>query len=150
MATPAKDREQQPRRSSGRITVVALVFAVASLALVGRLAYLQVYRYEDFKVAAEDHHLARERVLAPRGAILDRNGYPLATSVDTYDVRIDRAAWRDAVVADDAAERLAPVLGLDPADLLGQVDIEADGEYVIDEHVDFETGRRSRSWGSPA
>src|SRR3972149_3027677 len=52
-------------------------------------------------------------VPATRGAILDATGYPLATSVDTWNVSIDRLLWRDRQPAPGAADAPAGFLPRD-------------------------------------
>ena len=69
-----------------------------------------------------DEHFGQQVVRAPRGAILDRNGYPLATTVDAYDVYIDRPDWQDLDVARRRRRRSSRrVIGQKPDDLVNEV-----------------------------
>jgi cell division protein FtsI/penicillin-binding protein 2 len=52
-------------------------------------------------------------------------------------------------MAGDAAARLAPVLGLTPSELIDQVDLEAEGDYVVDPQMTFESGLEIAQMGIP-
>src|SRR5687768_4816894 len=98
--------------STWRLTMVAAM-VVAALAVLGmRLVYIQIVDHERYLAMAEQSHRDDEELFARRGAILDANGYPLAISVDTYDVYIYRPVWDDADVALEGARQLAQDLSL--------------------------------------
>jgi len=134
-----------PRRS-GRLTwrlfIVAVVLTASAAGLVGRLAYLQIVRHDHYVREAQGEHISRQVVRAPRGAILDRNGYPLATTVQAYDIYIERKAWQDPQVARQAAELLAPIVGQEPEAILGAVLSDEKGDYLLAWGLDFDAGRR--------
>ena len=48
-----------------------------------------------YRAEAKSEHFGQQVIRAPRGALLDRDGYPLATTVDAYDLYIERHAWQD-------------------------------------------------------
>ena len=85
----------------------------------------------------------RQTIPSHRGSILDRNGNPLATSVDTVDVLVDRHVWQDTDVAAKGAAALAPVLGKTQAEIKAAVQGNQ-GDAVIARQVDYETGRQNR------
>jgi len=64
------------------------VFIVAALLLilVGRLFYLQRIKHAYYSVFAVENQLQRERIIAPRGLILDRDGVALVNNVPSFDV----------------------------------------------------------------
>ncbi len=134
-----------PRRS-GRLTwrlfTIAVVLAASAAGLVGRLAYLQIIRHDHYVQEAQGEHISRQVVRAPRGAILDRNGYPLATTVQAYDIYIERKAWQDPQVAREAAELIAPIVGQEPEAILGEALSEEDGDYLLAWGLDFDAGSR--------
>ena len=82
-------------RMNTRLIALAGVFALAGLLLAARVAYIQLINDGQYKAEAKDEHYGQQVVRAARGAILDRNGYPLATTVDAYDVYVNRADWTD-------------------------------------------------------
>ncbi len=71
------------RRSlTARLTVLSAVFAFWSMAIVGRLFFLQVISYDDLSARAIKQYNRTIDVPAKRGEIFDRNGRLLAYSVD--------------------------------------------------------------------
>jgi cell division protein FtsI (penicillin-binding protein 3) len=108
----------QRGRMNARLTTLALVFALSGAALAARVAYIQIVDSSHYTAQANDEHYGQEVVRAPRGAILDRNGYPLATTVDAWDVYVNRPDWQDLASAQAAAAVIAPVIGEKPEDLI--------------------------------
>src|SRR3972149_644534 len=96
------------RRFSWPLFLLAVVFAAGGVGLVGRRVSLKTLTHERPAPQAADEPPSRITVRAPRGAILDRHGYPLATSVDAFDVLIERKTWDDQSGAAEWAETLAP------------------------------------------
>src|ERR1700730_17124979 len=101
-------------RPTRRLLAVVLMLALSTSGIMARLAYLQLIRHQDYAQQAQDEHTDRKALLAHRGNILDRNGNPLATSVDTFDILIDRDVWQEARVASSASGALAPLVGWSP------------------------------------
>lgn len=127
-------------RTNGRLLILAGVFAISGAVLLARVAYIQLVESSHYEAEAREEHFGQQEVRAERGAILDRNGYPLATTIDAYDVYIDRRAWQDPASALDAAEEIAGRLGTTPGKLLENVRSEPTGLYVAYRGLDFERG----------
>jgi cell division protein FtsI/penicillin-binding protein 2 len=142
-------RPSTQSRSTWRLLVVGLVLAITGAALVGKLAYLQVYLHDQYVTEAEIVHDADVRVPAHRGAVLDRTGNPLATSVETFNVLIDRKVWQDAAYARRAAEKLGAALGRSAADLFNALGSESTGSAVIALGVPYEQGKTVINLGLP-
>ena len=96
------------------------------VALAARLAILQVGQAEALQRRAAEQRVRVVDLPALRGAILDRNREPLALSVDARDVYADPRYVDDPEIA---AETLAPLLGVDPADLVERLS-RADASFV--------------------
>ena len=94
-----------------RLIMLAALFAISAAALIVRVAYIQLVDDAHYKAEAKDEHFGQQVVRASRGAILDRNGYPLATTIDAYDVFINRPDWHNDEPALTAAAAIAPVIG---------------------------------------
>nr|WP_255654385.1 stage V sporulation protein D [Cohnella sp. REN36] len=89
---------------------IALVAVfVAFLALVFRLAYVQLYKGGDLAKQAEDSWRRNIPFEANRGTITDRNGVKLAYNISSPTVYAVPAQVKDKA---DAARRLAPLLGM--------------------------------------
>ncbi len=130
-----------------RLLAAGLLAAIALLSI--RLFYLQVIEHDRYVAQAEDSHQGYRKVYAPRGAILDRNGYPLAMSVDTFDLYVDRRAWRDNARARDAATKLSPIIGANPDDILRAVTPGPGGDQLLVKALDYERGDAVARAGAP-
>src|SRR5947208_16957405 len=106
-----------PGRTDSRLRLLVLLgcFVIASSALVARLAWWQVIRYDDLAQQARLQTSLRTEVASPRGAIYDRSGVVvLATTV----MRDRLAAATDKLTAAQRtglATELAQLLRLDDA-----------------------------------
>jgi cell division protein FtsI/penicillin-binding protein 2 len=130
----------QRGRMNVRLYTLAAVLAGAGLLLTLRVAYIQIINADHYQAQARNEHFGQQEVRAPRGAILDRNGYPLATTVDAFDVFINRADWRDMAVARRAADFIAPIINADPGALVHEVRREPSGLYLAFGGLEFEKG----------
>ena len=130
----------QRGRMNGRLWAIAAIFALGGAALTGRVAYVQLANADHYRAVANNEHFGQQVVRADRGAILDRNGYPLATTVDAFDVYINRADWENLDDAHKAAATIAPVLGVKPEDLVNEARKESKGLYLAYGGLDFTKG----------
>ncbi|GIG38548.1 cell division protein FtsI [Cellulomonas phragmiteti] len=120
--------------------MIALV-TVMSLVLVtfaARLVYVQGITGPEVALEARANRMTTAQVLGARGEITDANGVVLATSVERYHVTINQrqvANYRARGSSDGlggaagVASRLAPVLGMNAAELGGR--LVGDRGYVV-------------------
>ncbi len=88
--------------------VIALLVGLAVVVVV-RLVMIQVIDHEQHEAFADRTWAIETK--GPRGAILDRNGFPLATSIDAWEVHVDTRLWaRSQFQPTDASRRLAELL----------------------------------------
>lgn len=102
-------REDEIRPFRNRIWVIQIPVLLGFAILISRLTYLQVFRGSELKRFSEANRLKKEKVVAARGRIYDRNGK----------IIVDNRAAFDTVVVpqyfsgkDGAEKRLASVLGI--------------------------------------
>lgn len=83
---------------------------------------IQIERGEEWRELAEKQRQRRLHVAPKRGTVYDRNGTPLAVSVEVPSVSVDAVELLRGVddrnlaaVLDDASQRLAATLSLEPA-----------------------------------
>jgi cell division protein FtsI/penicillin-binding protein 2 len=119
-----------------RLAIVVAVLVVALLGLVGRLVDLQLINHQDYRQQAQAEHVSRVDIIPRRGAILDRNGYPLAASVDAYDVLVDKHIWGEG--ARRPAEKLADVLNRPTDEILADLDESISREVVVARSLDYQ------------
>jgi cell division protein FtsI/penicillin-binding protein 2 len=132
-----------------RLGVVVALFALATLALTARLVQLQVMDHGHYAAEARSIHVAQETVTGRRGALLDRNGYPLAASQETYDVMAEVKAWKDPKEANSAAAAIATVTGGDPKEMVAAVEGASIYEIAIARGLGYEEASRVRDLGLP-
>ena len=120
-------------------TLGVLVLA-AMLAVMVRLYEVQILNHEDYLEQAAVTRQGATTLPAPRGAILDSTGYPLATSVDTWDVYIDRFLWRDRELALPAARGLADFMGISPEELYLMGTEDDLGDVIVTRQMDYARG----------
>jgi cell division protein FtsI/penicillin-binding protein 2 len=136
-------------RVSWRLIALALLFTASAVGLVGRLVYLQILHHDYYAREAEQEHLSRQTLSPTRGAILDRNGYPLATTLDAFDLFIERQAWQNRPSAREWAGDLAPLVGESAEDILEGVAAEPEGDYTLALALDYDKGRSVIDMGLP-
>ncbi len=130
----------QRGRMNVRLMTLAAILAIGGAGLLGRVVYIQIVQVDAYKAEARNIHFGQQQIRAPRGAILDRNGYPLATTVAAYDIFINRADWQDAAVARKAADFIAPIIGRMPDELVNEVRSTDEGLYLAHAGLDFDKG----------
>ena len=139
-----------PERNPANVwlKVAKIAFAAAFAFLAARLFYIQVVRHGDYYADALAQHRLSITLHARRGRILDRNGKPLADSLDAFSVWLYKPRVPEGELGLTAMQ-LASVLGGSSADLLRRL---ADGpSYVrVARHVDPKTAERLRNLGIPA
>ncbi|MGB3367371.1 MAG: penicillin-binding transpeptidase domain-containing protein [Acidaminobacteraceae bacterium] len=117
-------------KNRGRLLIAMfLVLAIFSI-LIGRLAWIQVIRGDDYKKMAINQQVKDIELPAKRGTINDRNGMKLAFSVVTYDVYIrpeninrkykDRPA-ENIVHRDKVVEHISPIIAMSESDILDEL-----------------------------
>ena len=124
-----------------RHRLVALLMVAAVAIVVARLAQLQIADHDHYLEQATAARLGGAVLPAPRGAILDASGYPLAISVDTWDIYIDRFLWNEQPdAAGFAAVELAAALGSSQAVLLDVAQLRDYGDVRVRRDLDYDSG----------
>jgi cell division protein FtsI/penicillin-binding protein 2 len=138
-------------RFTWRVGFLALVLTAATVGIVGRLVHVQILHHQRYWLEAQEEHLDKRLVHAERGAILDRNGFPLATSLDVFDVYVDRRTWRDnAALLPRIASELAPLINEDAGQLQAKLADESKGPIeLVAMSVEFGTGEAIEKLGLP-
>jgi cell division protein FtsI/penicillin-binding protein 2 len=140
---------ESSRLSTGRVLAISLFFGLALLGLVGRLAYVQLGEHGSYETLAVAEHNTRQIIPSKRGMILDRNGYPLALSVEMYNVSVDPRAWKDPTVADRAAQALGGVLQREPQAILQSVRQASGRSVPLASNVSYDAGRKLETMALP-
>ncbi len=145
---PAEQREAaRPDHLTWRHWLLATMVVAGFAALLARLAIIQIGGHEQYIEEAVASRIGAAEVPASRGSILDATGYPLATSIDTWDVYIDTFLWRDRQRASVAAVELGAALGRDPGELLALGTSQDIGDIRVLRLMEYERGRELREAG---
>ncbi len=75
-----------------RVYILYVFLLMGGLAIIGKIAYLQMVKGEELEQKAREITMAYRSVEAVRGSIHDENGRLLATSVPIFDIRMDVAS----------------------------------------------------------
>ena len=98
----------EPHRHPWRRRLLLAGWLVGGLVILGRAGVVQVLQGSQWTETALGQHRETKKVSASRGAILDRNGEPLANSHETFRVGVAPreipVGTREAVYADLASE----------------------------------------------
>ena len=108
-----------------RLRIFARACFIWALVILGRLIQLQVVDHHEYRRLALQQQERNVETRAPRGAILDRNGQPLAMSVPVDSVCINPLRIPDVGVA---ADILARVLDLNETELLTRMTTAVDNK----------------------
>lgn len=129
-----------------RTVCVLIVIIVAALGLLGRLAYIQIIKHDDYSEMAFAQRM-RPRVLDPqRGSILDRNFKTLAISIGADAVYAIPARVVDP---DQTAQILAPYLSLTAAELAAKLRTEGQQSVWLARKLEPETAAAIRQLKLP-
>jgi stage V sporulation protein D (sporulation-specific penicillin-binding protein) len=105
-----------------RLWAVVVAIGLATLLITGRLAQLQIIDHSQYASEARLTHVSEETLSDRRGALLDRNGYPLAASEDSFDVMVEHKVWTDHPdQAADAAAKIGQIAKTQPAKMVSAV-----------------------------
>ena len=111
--TELKDIELDLSRFRTRVGAAAAFVLLAFGLLGARLAYLQVFKYEELAAQAESNRTAVAPIVPNRGMIVDRNGIVLANNYSAYTLEIAPAKVADL---DSLIDELAKVIEIQNRD----------------------------------
>jgi len=123
-----------------RLYILAAVLFLWVAAVLGRLVYLQVFKYQFFLNLASRQHGRTIDVDPRRGTIYDRNGAELAMSIDVDSIFAVPSEIPDQ---ETTAQILANVLNLDSQELLARLRSQKNFAWVK-RKVDADTSDRIR------
>ncbi|MDH4139696.1 MAG: penicillin-binding protein 2 [Coriobacteriia bacterium] len=120
-------KRRKPAARGGRYIFMFTLLFLSLCAVAGRLVYLQIIAAPAFAEQAEDQRLRGITLSPHRGAIYDREGEPLAISMEARTVYATPHSVADP---EGAAAALAKVLGGKSADYLEKLTKDANFVYI--------------------
>jgi penicillin-binding protein 2 len=109
-----KDQHYEQRLFERRAIGAGLLMLLAIGAVIARLIWLQVFRYDYFVELSQGNRIKLEPIPPNRGLILDRNGVPLATNAPSFQLELTREQVRDV---NDTLTALSNIGLIDAADI---------------------------------
>ena len=85
-----KDHHYEQRLFERRAIGAGILMVLAIGAVISRLIWLQVVRYDYFVELSQGNRIKVEPIPPNRGLILDRNGVPLATNAPSFQLELTR------------------------------------------------------------
>ncbi|MGA7105399.1 MAG: penicillin-binding protein 2 [Candidatus Deferrimicrobiaceae bacterium] len=108
-----RTREQDPWITS-RVRILQGIGLALFFLLLGRLYWLQVVKYEEFRILSENNRIRIRVVRAPRGVILDRKGVLIGVTQGSYDLIVTPVDVEDL---DGELQLLSKVVEFDPGEI---------------------------------
>lgn len=123
-----KDHHAEHRLFDQRAIAAAVIMLIAIGAVVARLVWLQVVRYDYFAQLSQGNRIKIEPIPPNRGLILDRNGVPMATNAPSYQLELRREQVPDL----DATLKNLAAIGLIDADDIPALKKDIRGRRIFD------------------
>jgi cell division protein FtsI/penicillin-binding protein 2 len=134
-------------RDTWRVWLVVTLIAIGTIIVTGRLVQLQIIEHGKYTEEARNIHYGVDTLSDRRGAMLDRNGYPLVASEAAYNVMVEKRAWEDDAVAEAAAGQLAEATGLTAGEMLAVVWDTNVFEVPVARNLNYEQASAVRALG---
>src|SRR3990167_3992104 len=127
--------------SPWRLGVLLFFFAACAFALIARLASLQIIQHQEFVQRAQDAHWDRRVVSAPRGAIKDREGNPLAIALSTWEISLDPSQLKTPGNQRWAVSAVAEATGVSPEAIQQKLGQGQGQPVLIADNLDYLRGK---------
>lgn len=112
--------EEDVRELGPRFKIVYAALAFTLISLFIRLWYLQIVSGDELREYSEKNRVKENKIRAPRGLILDREGRILVDNITGYDATISPQYADDL---EDTAEDVGQILGIEPDKIVEAVKI---------------------------
>ena len=124
----AKKQRYEKADTNKRVLWIVVFLCTWMLAIIGRLAWLQVAQREHWAERAALNQQREIKTVPMRGLIVDRGGRELAISVVSNSVYVDLKQLQKDEDRRKAAETLSPLIGVEESDLLKK--LTGDSSFV--------------------
>jgi cell division protein FtsI/penicillin-binding protein 2 len=138
---------KKQRGITWRLWAVVVAMGFGALVITLRLVQLQIIDHDKYAQEARLTHMAEQTLFDRRGALLDRNGYPLAASEDTFDVLVESRIWENPNTAHRAAQQLTPIVGVPEDEMVNLVADSELYEITVAQDLDYEKATAVRELG---
>ena len=126
---PQNQSRKMQKVPFGRLLFMGCVFVGCGAVLVGRLAYYQLFHYQDNRASAAQQQYSDMAIAATRGSIYDATGKELARSLTLYNVVADPSNC-DQTQIDRLSREIAEILGVDQSEIYEKLS-QTDSKYKV-------------------
>lgn len=109
-----RDRQSEARISSNRVLVSVVVMLLLLVALLGRLAYLQILRHDHYTTLSQDNRVKIVPVAPTRGLIFSRDGILIADNRPSFRLQVVPERVEDMR---EALAKVGQLIDLTPSDI---------------------------------
>jgi cell division protein FtsI (penicillin-binding protein 3) len=127
-----------------RLVFLARVAVLWILIIFARLVHLQVFRHGELRAKSDKQAIHKQDLRAQRGTILDRNGIPLAMSIEKETLSVNPIRIPDAGVAADLLSMLLEVKRDDLYNHILMARSQDQGYLIVKKHVAIADADRVR------
>lgn len=114
VSNPEETKELYPRYKLFYIAI-----AIAMTLFVSRLWYLQIIKGSELHDFSEKNRIKQNKINAPRGLILDRNGKTLVENLLGYEAVISPQYMEDL---SEISKRISPIINVEPQRIITKVE----------------------------
>lgn len=100
-----------------RLHIMFVICLVLFAVLIGRMAYLQLWRGDYYSQQADGNRLRQSKIIAPRGLIVDSEGRELVNNLPGYAVALQKQSSYDPIML----QKLSELLNIPLADINKQI-----------------------------
>ncbi len=133
------------KKLDNRTVVTVAVFTLMFAALIGRLAYLQLYKHEYYMARATRIQVRETELTPKRGTIYDRNMKVLAQSATVWTVFVSPAESK-AEQNETVALNLGQMLDVDPSSIMEKLSKTESFYQVVKYQVEKPDADRVLEW----
>ncbi|HIJ81764.1 MAG TPA: transpeptidase family protein [Desulfuromonadales bacterium] len=138
-------KDEREKWARIRIIMIGTIFGLLFISVVGRAFYLQILKHEELVKKADKQHQHRIELTPARGSILDRNGTPLAESIQMDSCYAEPRRIKDV---DGTAAVLAPILGVPKQEIAAKLSVNKSFIWV-ERWVAPDTAKRIKNMKLP-
>jgi penicillin-binding protein 2 len=108
----------EAKQFQSRYRSLTMIIVLTIILFIFRLAWLQVIQGNELRQFSEKNRIKQNKIAAPRGLILDRDGKALIENLPGFEVVISPQYIEDMK---SLSENIAPVLGTEPAKVIEKI-----------------------------
>ncbi len=142
--------QENNRRVRRRATWLLALYVLAAIGLIGRLAWLQLVKGDEYGRMAYAGQTRQQQIKPKRGSIYDRNGKALAVSAQVDTVSVNPLLLREETLDSPElipaiADELAGILGMDRETVYAKL-TSSDSFVTIARKIDKDKGTAVREY----